>query len=46
MFGNELITLDDKGINWDWVHEGLEIAEVAGVRMDTSQPPIPKPKPK
>ena len=46
MLGSELITLDDKGMNWDWVHEGLEIAKVAGVRKDTSQPPIPKPKPK
>ena len=35
-----------KGMNWDWVNEGLEIAKAVGVRKDTSQPPIPKPKPK
>ena len=43
---NELVILDDEEMNWDWVHEGLEIAKAVGVRKDTSQPPIPKPKPK
>ena len=46
MLGNELVILDDEGMNWDWVNEGLEIAKAVGVRKDTSQPPIPKPKPK
>ena len=43
---NELVILDDEGMNWDWVNEGLEIAKAVGIRKDTSQPPIPKPIPK
>ena len=46
MLGDELVILDDGEMNWDWVNEGLEIAKAVGVRKDTSQPPIPKPKPK
>jgi len=46
MLGDELVILDDEYMNWDWVNEGLEIAKAVGVRKDTSQPPIPKPKPK
>ena len=43
---NELVTLGDGEMNWDWVHEGLEIAKAVGIRKDTSQPPIPNPIPK
>ena len=46
MLGDELVILDDGEMNWNWVNEGLEIAKAVGVRKDTSQPPIPKPKPK
>jgi hypothetical protein len=46
MLGNELVTLDDGEMNWDWVNDGLEIAKAVGVRKDALQPPIPKPKPK
>ena len=46
MLGNELVILDDGEMNWDWVNEGLAIAKAVGVRKDTSQPPVPKPKPK
>lgn len=44
--GDELIKIDDEFITWDWVNQGLELAKSAGIRRDTSQPPIPKPKPK
>ncbi|KAE8543736.1 GIY-YIG nuclease family protein [Marinobacter nauticus] len=43
---DELLKLDDKFLNWDWVNEGLRLAKSVGVRRDTSQPPIPKPPPK
>ena len=43
---NELLKLDDKHMNWDWVYEGLEAAKSVGIRSDTSQPPNPIPKPK
>lgn len=43
---DELLKLDDKFINWDWVNVGLELAKSVGVRRDTSQAPIPKPQPK
>jgi hypothetical protein len=46
LLGDELVILDDGEMNWNWVNEGLEIAKAVGVRKDTSQPPIPKPKPK
>jgi len=46
ILGNELLKLDDKFITWDWVNQGLEVAKSVGIRRDTSQPPIPKPKPK
>jgi len=41
----ELIKLDDRFINWDWVNQGLELAKLIGIRNDISQAPIPKPKP-
>lgn len=44
--GNELLRLDDKHMNWDWVNEGLEAARSIGIRRDPSQPPNPKAKPK
>ena len=44
--GDELLKLDDKYMNWDWVNEGLEAAKSVGIRNDASQPPNPKPKPK
>jgi hypothetical protein len=44
--GNELLTLDDSNMNWDWVNQGLELAQSEGIRRDASQTPIPKPKPK
>jgi len=44
--GDELIKLDDNYMTWDWVSEGLELAKSVGIRKDTSQPPIPKTKPK
>jgi len=44
--GNELLKLDDRHMNWDWVNEGLEAARSIGIRCNTSQPPNPKPKPK
>jgi hypothetical protein len=40
---NELLTLNGD-MNWDWVNKGLEAAKSVGIRKDTSQPPIPKPK--
>jgi len=43
---DELIKLDDMFITWDWVNQGLEQAKLTGIRKDTSQGPIPKPKPK
>lgn len=43
---DELLKLHDRFITWDWVNEGLEVAKSAGIRRDTSQAPIPKPKPK
>jgi hypothetical protein len=43
---DELLKLDDRFITWDWVNEGLEMAKSVGIRRDTSQAPIPKPKPK
>ena len=43
---DELLKLDDKFLNWDWVNEGLELAKSVGVRRDISKAPIPKPKPK
>jgi hypothetical protein len=43
---NELLKLDDRFITWDWVDQGLEVAKAVGIRRDTSQAPIPKPKPK
>jgi hypothetical protein len=43
---NELLTLDDDYINWDWVNQGLKLVQSVGLRKDVSQPPIPKPKPK
>jgi T5orf172 domain len=43
---DELIKLDDKFITWDWVNQGLKLANSAGIRKDTSQAPIPKIKPK
>ena len=46
ILNDELIKLDDKFITWDWVNQGLEVAKSVGVRKDTSQPPIPKAKPK
>lgn len=46
LLANELIKLDDKYITLEWVKEGLEAARRIGIRKDTSQPPIPKPKPK
>jgi hypothetical protein len=45
-FSNELLKLDDKYMNWDWVNEGLELAKAVGLRRDASQAPIPKPIPK
>ena len=44
--GDELLRLDDKHMNWDWVNEGLEAAKSIGVRKDASQSPNPKPIPK
>lgn len=43
---DELLKLDDRCINWNWINEGLELARSVGIRRDTSQAPIPKPKPK
>ncbi|OOF25171.1 hypothetical protein BZJ19_09100 [Salinivibrio proteolyticus] len=43
---DELLKLDDKYMNWDWVNEGLVAAKSAGIRSNTSQPPNPKPEPK
>lgn len=43
---DELLKLDDKYMNWDWVNEGLKLAKSVGIRKDASQAPIPKPKPK
>ena len=43
---NELLVLDAKHMNWDWVNDGLKTAKSIGIRRNTSQPPIPKPKPK
>lgn len=43
---DELLKLDDRFLTWDWVNEGLELAKSVGIRSDTSQAPIPKPKPK
>jgi hypothetical protein len=43
---SEVLKLSGDVITWDWVQEGLELAKSIGVRRDTSQPPIPKPKPK
>lgn len=43
---DELLKLDGRFITWDWVNEGLEVAKSVGIRRDTSQAPIPKPKPK
>lgn len=46
VLSNELLNLDDKYLNWNWVKEGLEKAKSVGIRKDPSQPPIPKPIPK
>ncbi len=46
ILSDELLKLDDRYITWDWVNEGLEVAKSVGIRRDTSQAPIPKPKPK
>ncbi len=46
MLDNELLTLNRNLITWDWVNEGLDIAKQVGIRIDRSQPPIPKTKKK
>lgn len=46
ILSDELLKLDDRYITWGWVNEGLEVAKSVGIRRDTSQAPIPKPKPK
>jgi hypothetical protein len=44
--GDELIRMDDKYLNWEWIEEGIQAAKHAGIRDDINQPPIPKPNAK